>query len=520
MSIRLEIKTIDRVGMALDVLKILYIYGVNLMALEVNPGVVYVKMDENFSTTLEVLTSRLLEEPDVMEVNKIRLLPQEKREKQTKAVLDAAGEGIIAVDREARITSFNPAAEKILKLTSQEALGQNIADLLSSDIPIIKTAVTGEEYSNEEMTINIGDTKSHYITSGRPILDEEGHPVGAVACLQDMESVMELVHLLTAQPMITFDEIIGESESINRVKDMARIVAKSDSTVLIRGDSGTGKELFARSIHMASPRYDKPFVPVNCAALPDTLLESELFGYEEGTFTGARKGGKQGLFKYADKGTIFLDEIGELSTHLQVKLLRVLQEWKIRKIGGDEELPIDVRVIAATNRDLEDLMREGRFREDLYYRLNVFPLWIPPLRDRMEDIPILADNFIRKLAHKMNKSVKGLTPEAQEKLMAYDWPGNIRELSNVIERGMNLCHDVIEPEHIILKQEELRDPIVIDREDETEQRKLKEVVAQAEKVAIKNALNKHKSIRQAARALGVTHVTILNKMKIYNLQQD
>ena len=277
---------------------------------------------------------------------------------------------------------------------------------------MIKTLVTGESYDNEEMIINTEKLKSHYITSGRPILDEEGNPIGAVASLKDFENVMELIHIFTQPPMITFDEILGESKEMTRVKQLARIVAKSDSTVLIRGESGTGKELFARSIHMASPRRDKPFVPVNCAALPDTLLESELFGYEEGAFTGAKKGGKQGLFKYADKGTLFLDEIGEMSTHLQVKLLRVLQENKVRRVGADEEIPIDVRIITATNRNLEELIKNGQFREELYYRLNVIPLLIPPLRDRKEDIPILSHAFIKKLSYKMNKKVTNISEEA------------------------------------------------------------------------------------------------------------
>lgn len=517
MSLRLQITTRDRVGMALDVLKILYAFGINLRALEVNPGVIYVKMDEGFSVDIDTLQKRLLEEKDVKGVTKIRLLPQEKRERQIKAVLDAAGEGIIAVDRDANITALNPAGEKILKLSSQKALGKNIADLLSPEIPIIRTAVTGEVYNNEEMIIHGGSAKRHYITSGRPILDEEGHPIGAVACLQDMKNVMELVQLLTAQPMITFDEIVGDSETLRKVKETASLVAKSNSTVLIRGESGTGKELFARSIHMASPRREKPFVAVNCAALPDSLLESELFGHEEGAFTGARKGGRPGLFKYADKGTIFLDEIGELSSHLQVKLLRVLQERRIRAVGSDEEVPVDVRIIAATNRNLEKFMKEERFREDLYYRLNVFPLWIPPLRERKEDISILAEHFLEKLSNRMGKKVGGLSSKALKRLIDYDWPGNIRELANVIERGINLCDETVKEEDIILRQSAIKEPTQFPPAANLDTVKLAEIVAKAEKNAIERALESNKSIRQIARELGVTHVTILNKMKLYEL---
>ncbi|WP_422446971.1 sigma-54 interaction domain-containing protein [Thermoanaerobacterium sp. DL9XJH110] len=503
--------------MALDVLKVLYRYGVNLKAMEVGPGLVCIKMERKADVDLDFLKEQLLKEPDVKNVQEIELLPQEKREKHIKAVLDAAGEGIIAVDREGVITTFNPAAEKILKIKAKDALGKNIAELLAPDLPVLKTIATGESYDNEEIILNTETTRSHYITSGRPILDEEGNPIGAVASLQDIERVMDLVYSFTRPPMITFDEIIGESEKIKRVKEMASIVARGNSTVLIRGESGTGKELFARSIHMASPRRDRPFVPVNCAALPDTLLESELFGYEEGAFTGAKKGGKQGLFKYADKGTIFLDEIGELSPHLQVKLLRVLQEGRIRRVGADEEIPVDVRVIAATNRDLEKLMKSGQFRDDLYYRLNVIPIILPPLRERKEDIPILARHFIEKLSQKMNKKVEGISDEALEKLMNYDWPGNIRELSNVIERAMNLCNGRIESRHLILREEEFGSSLDAGERENHHQKKLKDLVAETEKRAISETLKRCGSIRKAARALGVSHATIINKIREYGI---
>ncbi len=516
MTIRLKILTNDRVGMVLDILKILYKYDVNLKALEVGPGLICLKMDKNFRVSLSYLLKQLRAQDDVIEISEAKLLPYEKREKHMKAVLDATGEGIIAIDKNGIITTFNAAAENILKVSAKVALGKNIADIISPDIPILKTIVTGESYDNEEMIINTPKLKSHYITSGRPILDEEGNPIGAVASLKDIENVMELIHTFTQPPMITFDEILGESKEITRVKELARIVAKGDSTVLIRGESGTGKELFARSIHMASSRRDKPFVAVNCAALPDTLLESELFGYEEGAFTGAKRGGKRGLFQYADKGTLFLDEIGELSPHLQVKLLRVLQENKIRRVGADEEIPVDVRIIAATNRNLEELMKNGQFRDDLYYRLNVIPLVIPPLRERKEDIPILTRAFVKKLSYKMNKNVANISDEAMERLVNYDWPGNIRELSNVIERAMNLCDGIIQSQHLFLQHKELASPIVSGK---FRQRTLKEMVAETEKRAILDALDTYGSIRKAAQALGVTHATVINKMKKYKVDQ-
>ncbi|MCG0275855.1 MAG: sigma 54-interacting transcriptional regulator [Thermosediminibacteraceae bacterium] len=516
------VRTKDRVGMALDILKILCEYGINLKAMEVAPGYAWLKIENNKGLSFDFLKEQLLQQKDVIEIQKIKMMPQEKKEKEIKAVLDATVEGIIAIDKNGIITAFNPAAEKILKIKAEEAIGRPVAEILAPDIPMLRTLKTGESYDNVEIVLNGEKTKSHYITSGRPILDQDGNPVGAVASLQDIESVMELVYSFTQPAMITFDEILGESEKIKKVKEIAKIAAKGNSTVLIRGESGTGKELFARSIHMASPRRNKPFVAVNCAAIPDTLLESELFGYEEGAFTGAKKGGKQGLFKYADKGTLFLDEIGELSSYLQVKLLRVLQEGKIRLVGGNEEIPVDVRIIAATNRNLEKLMKEGQFREDLYYRLNVIPIFIPPLRERKEDIPLLTKHLIKKLSKKVGKKIFDISPEAMKKLMEYDWPGNVRELSNVIERAINLCdEEVIGVEHLVLKEEEFDESLAIRQADgEKPCKRLKEVVEEAEKKAIIEALSKSKSIREAARFLGVTHATILNKMKSYGIKKE
>ncbi|MGB9813867.1 MAG: sigma 54-interacting transcriptional regulator [Thermovenabulum sp.] len=518
--LRLFIKTIDRVGMALDLLKIFFEFGINIRAMEVGSGFAYFLIDKK-RIDFKTLKERFMKEKDIKEVKLVDMLPQEEREKKIWAVLDAASEGILAVDKNGIITLMNPAAEKILNVKAKDAIGKKAAEILSPDIPMLKTIKTGEGYDNVEMVLKKDGSKSHYITSGRPILDEKGRPVGAVASLQDIEAVMALVHTFTRPAMITFEDILGESEKIKRVKEIAKIAAKGTSTVLIRGESGTGKELFARSIHMASPRKDKPFVAVNCAAIPDSLLESELFGYEEGAFTGAKKGGKQGLFKYADKGTLFLDEIGELSTHLQVKLLRVLQEGKIRRIGENEEIPVDVRIIAATNRNLEEMVRIGKFREDLYYRLNVIPIYIPPLRERKEDIPLLAYHFVEKLNKKLNKKIKGFSKSAMQKLLDYNWPGNVRELGNVIERAMNLCNEeYIDSEHIILRDEDIDREIAGITKKEELPCSLKEVVKKAEIEAIKDALNRSKSIRSAAKLLGVTHATLINKMKAYGIKHN
>ena len=252
-----------------------------------------------------------------------------------------------------------------------------------------------------------------------------------------------------------FDHFIGDSPNIRGVRKLAAQVAQTASTVLIQGESGTGKELLARLLHFNSPRSARPFVPFNCGALPDTLLESELFGYEKGAFTGAHKQ-KPGRFEIADTGTIFLDEVGDMSREAQVKMLRVLEEMTFERLGGSHSLKVDVRIIAATNRDLKQLVNEGAFRTDLYYRLNIFPIYIPPLRDHKEDIPVLVRHFLEQFAGEIGKQVKGTSPDAMNLLISNPWKGNVRELHNCLERAMILCNrQSVEPEDLLLDREPL-----------------------------------------------------------------
>ena len=343
----------------------------------------------------------------------------------------------------------------------------------------------------------------------------------------------ELIEIISKidrkKQLVSFPGIIFQSATMRRVIETAKMVAKGNSTVLLRGESGTGKELFARAIHMESLRAEAPFIPINCAALPESLLESELFGYEEGSFTGAARGGKKGLFEQADHGTLFLDEIGEIPTQVQVRLLRVLQEGMIRRVGGVKELSVDVRIVAATHRNLEEMIQNGEFREDLYYRLNVIPLRIPPLRERSEDIPLIAQHLIRKISEKLGKTDIHLTKESLDLLMGQTWPGNVRQLENILERIINVMDSTeIKPELFFEWTDLVSAVHTLESENgnfqihipvDKEWPNLKKIVSDVEKQVLMRVLKTHSSSRKAGKILGVSNTTILNKIKSYGIKK-
>jgi len=519
---RLWISFEDRVGFVFDISRVIFAWRLNIVSIEITrAGSLYVNIEKIDVRELVGLISELNAIPGVLEICRVPLMPSEEREKKLQAILDTVSEGILAVDAEGSITSINPVAEDIFRYTAAELLGKNIAEVLSKEIPILRCLKDGKAYNHLEISINTPRGHLNFLSTARPLKDDGENIIGAVDCIKDMSEVKQFVYSMTKPAMTTFDEILGVSLALLEALDLSKKVALGNSTVLIRGESGTGKELFARAIHMASNRRNKPFVPVNCAALPDNLLESELFGYVEGAFTGAHKRGKLGLFEFANNGTIFLDEIGEMSTHLQAKLLRVLQEGQVRRIGDRAENAVNVRVIAATNRNLEDMIKNGDFRNDLYYRLNVVPIHIPPLRRRKEDIPILTTYLIQKFNRRLGKNIKKISSAAMDKLHKYNWPGNVRELENILERAMVLVQDMeIKPEQIILDRNYASET----GNDETENNPLSHygalnaAVDDFEKHYIEQALIKYGSIRNTAKVLGVSHTTIMNKIKRYGLK--
>ncbi|HQQ87436.1 MAG TPA: sigma 54-interacting transcriptional regulator [Smithellaceae bacterium] len=424
-------------------------------------------------------------------------------------ILDSIADGVFSVDKDWRISSFNRAAEKITGVSRKDAVGQLCKDVLKADICernccLRATMRTGKPIVNRNVYIIDAEGRKRPISISTALLrDKKGKLLGAVETFRDISVEEDLRKAI--EKKYSFADIISKNHRILQLFDILPDIAASNSTVLIEGESGTGKELFARAIHDLSSRKNQLFVAVNCSALPDTLLESELFGYKEGAFTDAKKD-KPGRFRLAENGTLFLDEIGEITPSMQVKLLRVLQEKTYEPLGATQSVEHNVRIIAATNKDLDVLVREGSFREDLYYRINVFKIILPPLRERMEDIPLLIDHFIERFNVLQKKSIQGVSEEAMSVLMSYSYPGNIRELANIIERAFILCKtDLIEkktlPESLFAMSANHKDSEVSSLRD-------------VEAAYLLNALKQNNWDRQkTARQIGIHKSTLYRKIK-------
>jgi len=368
----------------------------------------------------------------------------ENYKNHTDLILDSIADGVFTVDCDWRITSFNQAAEKITGVPKDDAIGSTCRDVFHSNICDSNCLLRQSIKEDKPITnrsiyiINANEDQLPISISAAPLKDEDGNIIGGIETFRDLSEVAELRKQL--QKQYSFQDIISKSKSVQKIFDILPDIAVSDSTVLIQGDSGTGKELFARAIHNLSNRKDKPLVVINSGALPDTLLESELFGYKAGAFTDAKKD-KPGRFALAEGGTIFLDEIGDISPALQVRLLRVLQEKTYEPLGGTESIKANVRIITATNKNLQQLVKKGLFREDLFYRLNVVSIELPELKKRKEDIPLLIDHFINRFNKLRSKNIAGVSDEVLTVLMNHDFPGNVRELENIIEYAFILCRD-------------------------------------------------------------------------------
>lgn len=434
-------------------------------------------------------------------------------------VLETTHEGIFALDKSGYIKHCNNMAATLFKTTKADLINHHINDCMLGT-PALEVIHTGRGYTENEEIYNNERGRKHFIVTTKPYMsgDEIG---GVVISFRDIEEAQKLVYNINTRALKnTLDDIIGSSEEIKRAKKQALITAKGNSTVLITGESGTGKEMFAKAIHYASPRGEGPFVTVNCGAIPENLLESELFGYEKGAFTGASDKGKAGKFELANNGTIFLDEIGDMPPHLQVKILHVLQNMRFERVGGNKDIIVDVRVVAATNKDLEQMIMEGTFREDLYYRLSVIPLMIPPLRERRGDIKLLLHHFLKKYNTFMNRKVTGFTPDVEEIYLNHDWPGNVRELENAVEFGVNMAFgDTIGMDEIparLLRNEES----MMNFQDVN--LPLSEQIKRYEKEIISRKLKKYGNSGSAkdivAKELGLSRATLYRKLSELEIQ--
>lgn len=431
---------------------------------------------------------------------------ESEKAERFRIIIDFAYSGIIATDKDGKVTVYNPCAEQIMGIPRQKVLGRSVKDAIPNTklMHILKNPKP--EFNQLQ---SIGNIK--IITNRLPII-VNGEVTGAIASFQDIGTIQKAEETIRIRlnekgflAKSTLNDILGNSDSIQEIKKEAHLYAKTDSIILIMGESGTGKELFAQGIHNSSLRSKHPFIAVNCAALPENLLESELFGYEEGAFTGARKGGKPGLFELAHGGTIFLDEIGEITPKLQARLLRVLEEREVMRIGGDKITSVNIRILAATNKKLWELVERGVFREDLYYRINVFELNIPPLRKRHEDALLLGSHFLSKLRLDLDeKEINKLL--GHPLFCSYHWPGNVRELKNVIERIAVLYKKGLHHTElltIILRKNVNENPSYPD----------------AQKIR-KTLKDVHGNKAEAARQLGISRTSLWRKLKALSMDNN
>lgn len=443
-----------------------------------------------------------------------KLLPRWQSAKVLEAVFDQLSDALIIYDRDLRITGVNRAAERLLGLPAGEMIGRSCREVFhcagcEQGCGLLEGLQDATPHGTVRLHTEDGRERLVLIRTSQ-LFDEHGNLEGAVATVKDVTDELA--------PMKR--EIIAESPAMREVINFVRKVAVSEATtILLEGENGTGKDLIAKTLHYESPRQAEPFIAINCAAIPETLLESELFGYEKGAFTDARAQ-KRGLFELADRGTLFLDEIGEIPLTLQAKLLRVLEEQSFRRLGGLKDIRVDVRFIAATNKNLREAVREGAFRQDLYFRLNVIQIVIPPLRERKEDILPLVEFFIEHYNRKFKRHIQGVTPEAAELLVAHEWPGNVRELRNAIERAMILeegTHITPASLPIAIHKSEPRPAAAVPVNADLPDPGLS--LAENEKQLLLRALEKTNGNQtQAAKLLRITRDTLRYKLKKYNLR--
>ncbi|MCP4021315.1 MAG: PAS domain-containing protein [Desulfobacteraceae bacterium] len=427
------------------------------------------------------------------------------------SIIESIDSGVMTIDKDGIIKQVNNQGQKILQWT-EPLEGRPLRAFLKTQITLNQIMSSDFEFVDREIFVPSPRGTIHLMCTIRPIFDSSEKMDGVIIVFNEINRIRRLVNEMAgSQARFTFEDIIGISSGIQEAKKMAIMAASGGASVLLLGETGTGKELFAQSIHNESERSAMPFLAINCGAMPRDLLESELFGYSEGSFTGAKKGGRPGKFELANGGTFFLDEVGDMPSYMQVKLLRVLQTGEVYRIGEHKPIAVDVRIIAATNVKIKERVEQGGFREDLFYRLNVFPIYIPPIRERTEDIMPMATHKLNKFSRNLNKPKLMFSNEAAKALLKYPWPGNVRELENVIERAVNLAQDnTIGAELLDISSEK------------TEMSFIKKMSASSLDTVVRYYI--HKTVKEkaynlsdASKALGISRATLYNKIKKYQI---
>ncbi|NBA94637.1 sigma-54-dependent transcriptional regulator [Pseudomonas sp. R5(2019)] len=497
---RIHVSFIDRVGITQEVLALLGARNLNLDAVEMVPPNVYIDAPTLSPLVLEELHDALLSVRGVEAVTVVDILPGQRRHLQLEALLAAMTDPVLALDSRGNVLLANPA---LIALYGREPAGAPVAELFADPDLLGALLEHGFHLPMREVVLN-GQT---LLLDATPITD-----AGALLTLYPPNRIGERLSALRHDHAEGFDALLGDSIPIRTLKARAQRVATLDAPLLIHGETGTGKELVARASHAISARHSAPFLALNCAALPESLAESELFGYAPGAFTGAQRGGKPGLMELANEGTVFLDEIGEMSPYLQAKLLRFLNDGSFRRVGGDREIKVNVRILSATHRDLEKMVAEGSFREDLFYRLNVLNLQVPPLRERGQDILMLARYFMQQACTQIQRPVCRLAPGTYPALLGNRWPGNVRQLQNVIFRAAAICESSL----VDIGDLDIAGTSVA-RENDGEVGSLEEAVENFEKALLEKLYASYPSTRQLASRLQTSHTAIAHRLRKYGI---
>ncbi|OOV86789.1 sigma-54-dependent transcriptional regulator [Oceanospirillum linum] len=513
---RLEIVCQNRVGIMRDILEVFVEFRINVVRAEAGDdkgSAIYLYMPSMLNMQLQSVRTRLEKIAGVQKIRRISLIPSERRHYELDILLQSLDLPVLSVDIDGRVVAANAASGRILSLRVDEvsgiSLSKRVKNLdLDTLLPKLESRLNGVRV----------EIKGHaYLADINPIYMEEQlsgrEPAGAVITLHPVESLGAQIYSLQKHEEFGFEALQIEAPKMQAMIREAKRMAPLDAPLLIQGETGTGKEMLARACHMSSPRGRSPFMVLNCASLPDNLAETELFGYGPNAFEGARKEGKLGLLDLASGGSIFLDEVGEMSPHLQVKLLRFLQDGSFRRIGSEDEIQVDVRVICSSQKDLAELCDQNLFREDLFHRLNVLTLLIPPLRSCKEGIVTLARHFIDRACTQIGTALRELSPDAETVLSQYHWPGNVRQLENVLYQAVSICEDtIIQIDHIKLPSLHSSDAQPLDLSGHWG-----DITARVEQQILASLYPDYPSSRLLAKRLGVSHTTIANKLRHYRI---